>query len=92
MLERLKNVSKGTIIRTAVLLLALVNTSLQLAGFEVLPFTPDEVEVGITVILNVGAALSAWYKNNSFSKEAIEADVIMREEKAKSKATRKAVK
>lgn len=75
----MKNVKRGTIIRTAVLILALVNTSLQLIGWEVLPFGPEQLETAITVILNAGASISVWWSNNSFTKNAIDADKYLEE-------------
>lgn len=89
MTVKLRSISKGAIIRTAVLLLALVNTSLQLAGFDVLPFAEADVETAITVVLNVGAALVTWYKNQSFTKEAQKADAIMKSEKKRNKVAGK---
>lgn len=61
---------KGTKIRTTLLLFALINTSLQLLGFSVLPFTAEEVEAFLTVVLNVIAAIVAWWKNNDVTDEA----------------------
>lgn len=81
--NKLRSISKGAIIRTAVLVLALVNTSLQLAGFDVLPFAEADVETAITVVLNIGAAMVAWWKNQSFTKEAQKADAHMRSMKQK---------
>lgn len=75
-------IEKGVIIRTGVLLLALINTTLQLLGVEVLPFTSDDVELGLTAALNVVAALLAWWKNNSFTSEAKLADEILHELKS----------
>lgn len=72
--DNMNKVRKGTIVRTAVLILALINTSLQLMGWDVLPFGEQDLEVAITVILNVGASVSVWWKNNSFTPEGLEAD------------------
>lgn len=63
-------IEKAVIIRTAVLILALVNTSLQLLGLDVLPFAAEDLEVGVTVLLNVVAALTAWWKDNDITKRA----------------------
>lgn len=78
-------VDNAAIIRTGVLLLALVNTSLQLFGVEVLPFAAEDVEIAITVVLNVVASLVVWWRNNSFTKAAQKGDKITRLEKAKVK-------
>lgn len=82
-------ISKGTILRTGVLLLALVNTTLQLFGVEVLPFTEDELELGLTAVLNVVAGLVAWWKNNSFTEEGQRADAVLEGLKTEKKAKNK---
>ena len=63
-----------TIIRTIVLVLALANQVLAIYGKEALPITEDEVYQAITLIVTIATSLWAWWKNNSFTKEAIEAD------------------
>lgn len=67
-------VSKGTIIRTAVLILALVNSILVSAGKSVLPISDVELEQILSDLFMYGAALVAWWKNNSFTSAAIWAD------------------
>ena len=69
--------SKGTIIRTSVLIFALVNQVLVIAGINPLPFTSEEFEEGFSMVLTVVAALWSWWKNNSFTKNAIEADAYL---------------
>ena len=70
---------KGTIIRTAVLIFALVNQILTITGVNPLPFTNEEFEAGFSMVLTVIAALWSWWKNNSFTKNAIEADKYLEE-------------
>lgn len=69
-----QNVSKGTIARTAMLIFALVNQILTICGWNPLPFSEEAVYEAASVLLTVGASLWAWWKNNSFTKEAIAAD------------------
>ena len=69
--------SKGAIIRTSVLIFALVNQVLVIAGINPLPFTSEEFEEGFSMVLTVVAALWSWWKNNSFTKNAIEADAYL---------------
>lgn len=78
----MKNVSAGTIARTAVLVIALINQILTMFGMNPLPFSDDQVYAGITAIFTVVAAVTAWWKNNSFSEAAIAADGVMKEIKA----------
>lgn len=66
-----------TIIRTVVLLVALINQALTLIGWSLLPITDDQISEGITLIFTIGASLWAWWKNNSFTYEARKADEIL---------------
>ncbi|MFZ7120196.1 MAG: phage holin [Eubacteriaceae bacterium] len=75
----LENVSKETWVRTIVLLIALVNQGLQLFGVNTLPFTGEEVANVITIILTVISAIWSWWKNNSFTTLAQEADKILKD-------------
>ena len=72
-----RTISVGTITRTAVLGLALTNQLLSAAGKPVLPIDNAQLEQMISTGFTVGAALAAWWKNNSFTTEAIEADDFM---------------
>lgn len=70
----MKNVKVDTIVRTIVLVIALANQILAIVGKDAFPVTEDQVYQGVTLIATVGAAVWAWWKNNSFTKPAIEAD------------------
>ena len=73
----MKKVKPETILRTIVLIIALINQALAIFGREALPITEDEVyEVYrvITYIITLVVSLWAWWKNNSFTLPAIKAD------------------
>lgn len=67
-------VTVGTIARTACLLLALTNQVLSALGKPVLPIESQTVEQLVTAGITTVAALVAWWKNNSFTTAALEAD------------------
>ena len=67
-------ISAGTIARTACLLLALTNQVLSALGKPVLPIESQTVEQLVTAGITTVAALIAWWKNNSFTAAALEAD------------------
>mgnify|MGYP000598394715 FL=1 len=67
-------ISAGTIARTACLLLALLNQVLCALGKSPLPIESETLNQLVTTSLTVTAALVSWWKNNSFTKEAIAAD------------------
>ena len=82
-------VSAGTLTRTAALGLALTNQLLSAAGKSVLPIDNAQLEQMISTGFTVGAALAAWWKNNSFTKAALKADetlALERTETAESEA------
>lgn len=78
----MKNVSTGTWIRTVVMVVALINQVLTSLGWNPMPFSDEEVYSGLSMIISVATTLIAWWKNNSFSKEAVEADKYMDELKS----------
>lgn len=70
-------ISKGTIIRTALLLLAIINNVLALFGKAPLPITNEQLELIVSTIFTVVMAVINWWKNNSFTQPALEGDVLM---------------
>ena len=79
----MKNLSISTIARTGVLIFALINQVLTILGYNPPPWSDEQAYEGFTLLLTTVAALWSWWKNNSFTAEAIEADKIMKELKAK---------
>ena len=69
-----KKISAGTLTRTAVLGLALTNQLLSAAGKPLLPIDNAQLEQLISTGFTVGAALAAWWKNNSFTQAALAGD------------------
>lgn len=67
-------VTAGTIARTTVLAVSLVNLVLNAFGKNPLPFSDDEVYTGVSAMIAVAASVAAWWKNNSFTKAALKAD------------------
>lgn len=72
-------IESATIVRTIVLLLALINQCLVMAGKPVIPIEDATVEAVVTGLFTIGAAVWGWWKNNSFTKAAIEGDKVMKE-------------
>lgn len=73
----LKDVSVSTWIRTALLILSLVNMILTAAGKSVLPFSDEQVGEAVSVLFTVITSLVAWWKNNSFTVNAQAADKLL---------------
>lgn len=71
--------SKGTIIRTVILALALINQILVTTGHSVIEISDEQITELLSLMFTVASAGVAWWKNNSFSKEAIKADEYLEE-------------
>lgn len=74
-------IKTDTIVRTIVLVIALVNQILTSTGRSPIPISDEEVTELISLILTIGASAWAWWKNNSFTQAALRADETMKMEK-----------
>ena len=74
------NITKGTIIRTILLVLALINQVLAVFGKSPIPIDDDTLTNLISTAWTVIASLIAWWKNNSFTDKAIKADEVLKNE------------
>ena len=74
------NITKGTLIRTILLVLALINQILAVFGKSPIPIDDDTVTSLISTVWTVIASLIAWWKNNSFTDKAIKADKVLKNE------------
>lgn len=75
----MKNITAGTMARTVCLVLALTNQILTVLGYNVINISDDTVNTLISTGFTVITAIAAWWKNNSFTEAAIEADNVMRD-------------
>ena len=69
----MKKTDIGTITRTVLIIIALINQGLVIAGKNPLPFEDDQIAQVISFGFTAVTALIAWWKNNNFSREAKEA-------------------
>ena len=67
-------VTSGTIARTLILILALINQVLAMLGYKLIPIEDEQINDIVTLVFTIGSSLAAWWKNNSFTKKAILAD------------------
>lgn len=74
-------ITSGTIARTIILLLALVNQVLSVLGYKLIPIEDEQINEAVTLAWTIGSALIAWWKNNSFTKKAILADEYLHDMK-----------
>ena len=69
----MKKLDIGTITRTVLIIIALVNQGLVITGKNPLPFEDDQIAQVISFGFTTVTALTAWWKNNNFTREAKEA-------------------
>ena len=75
----MNKISTETAIRTIILVIALINQVLTSMGKNPLPFSDDTIYEAVTLAVTIGASAWAWWKNNSFTKNALEADKYLNE-------------
>jgi SPP1 family holin len=71
-------ITSGTIARTVILALALINQLLSASGHAVIPIENETIEAMVSTAATIVFALIAWWKNNSFTKAARLGDFHMR--------------
>lgn len=79
-------ITAGTIARTIILVVALINQLLTASGHAILPFTDEMITDAVTVIFTIVTSLIAFWYNNSFTKAARAGDAVMNEIKAAEKS------
>lgn len=77
------NITAGTIARTIILALALINQVLSVTGHPVLPIDDAQIETLVTTGWTVVAAIVAYWKNNSWTAAAKAGDEVMKQVKGK---------
>ncbi|KEP24961.1 phage holin [Bacillus zhangzhouensis] len=67
----MKNFDKGTVVRTVLLFIALINQALIMFGKPVLPISEDQVNtltetlyLAFSMVFTLVTTLVAWFKNN----------------------------
>lgn len=78
----MEKITPGTIARTIILVIALINQVLTSTGHSIIPIDNEMVTELISVLFTIITAVIAWWKNNSFTKAAIKADSYMKDIKS----------
>lgn len=72
-------ITKGTIIRTAVLVIVIINMILKQLGMDLINVTESQVGDFIEMLISVATIIIAWWENNSVSQNAIRADMFLQQ-------------
>ena len=74
----MSNISKGTIVRTIMLVIVIVNLVLKACGKPVIDVEEGTLFYWLETVLEIAVIITTFWKNNSFSQAAIKADNFMR--------------
>jgi SPP1 family holin len=72
-------VDKGTVIRSSILFLALINQILVIYGKSPLPIDSETLEQVVASLFTIIIALNTWFKNNYITKRGIAQRDVLRE-------------
>lgn len=82
MKEKLQKINNKWVRLVAWILVA-INTGSMILGYEILPFSNEELVTGISLVALYGVEAWNHWKNNSYSKPAQEADTYLESRKKK---------
>ncbi|WP_321383216.1 phage holin [uncultured Enterococcus sp.] len=75
----MNTISADTMARTIILVLALLNQVLAILGKGTINIAENDLYQVISLLFTIGSTVVAWWKNNSFTTAAIEADERLKE-------------
>lgn len=71
-------ISKGTIVRTVMLLIVIINLILKQLGYDLINVSENEILSVLEMIIELAVIIVSFWKNNSYSKNAIKADEFLK--------------
>ena len=80
--QNISNVPLATWVRLAFLVLSLINLALRSLGIETMRFSDEDVSGAVSIVFAAVSAAAAYWKNNSFTSAALEADRVLTERRA----------
>ena len=71
-------ISKGTIVRTIMIVLVIVNVILGHLGYDLINVDENEILEFVEALIEIAIIVVGFWKNNSYSKNAIKADEFLK--------------
>lgn len=71
-------ISKGTIVRTIMIVVVIINLILKQFGIDAINVSESEILTFIETLIEVGIIVVSFWKNNSFTQNAIKADEFLK--------------
>lgn len=75
-------ISKTTIIRTILIAIVIINFVLEKFGIDLIPADESAITMFVETIIEIAVIAVGFWKNNSFSQNAIKADEFLKDLKA----------
>ena len=72
------NISKGTIVRTIMLVIVIINMVLKHFGLDVINVSESEILSAVEMFIELAVIIVTFWKNNSFTDKAIKADEFLK--------------
>lgn len=72
-------ISKGTIVRTILLVVVIINLILKQFGLDLIEVTESEILTVIEMVIEVAVIIVNFWKNNSYTQNAIKADEFLKQ-------------
>lgn len=77
-----KGITADTVARTVALAIALLNQVFAILGKGTIDIADEQIYQIVSIIFTVATSVIAWWKNNSFTHEAKQADEVLKQLKA----------
>ena len=71
-------ISKGTIVRTIMIVLVIINMILGRMGYDIIDVNENEVLEVVEILIEIAIIVVGFWKNNSYTEKAIRADEFLR--------------
>ena len=72
-------ISKGTIVRTIMLIIVIINMILQHFGLDIINVDESQVLSFVEIVIELAVIIVSFWKNNSFTDNAIKADEFLQQ-------------
>jgi len=70
-------ISKGTIVRTIMLVIVIINLILKQLGYELINVSESQVLSVVEMLIEIAVIVVSFWKNNSYTEKAIKADEFL---------------
>ena len=71
-------ISKGTLVRTIMIVLVIVNMALQHFGYDIIDVEESTILALVEILIEIAVIVVGFWKNNSYSENAIKADEFLK--------------